>query len=242
MRLVPALALAVFLTSAIASPALAQTQYADSSGGFVVLHGLAFGTSSYTRFIDASVGYRFTSGLDASLRVASRGSLGSTTALGPTVGITRPLGAGFMARVEGSVLASQSSGYVHFSADGSTSELPVRVQHRALRTDVTATVMHSVRLLGSLRMHPTLGLYVRTGTERVTFDGTPADRDAPFDEARAGMHVALPLSFRLFGQTASVEAAMRFSPHHGFSFEVPGDATFSPGGGAYAGGGLRLNF
>lgn len=240
MRLLYAFALAAL----VSAPALAQTQYADSSGGFVVLHSLSFGQSgaSVQRAIDAGVGYRFASGVDASLRVARRSSgFGSATALGPTVGMTRPLGAGFTGRLEGSVLASRTSASYRGYGDVVSGQ-PVDVQVRSLRADLTASVSRPVRLVGSLRLHPTLGVFARTGTERVTFDGEPADRAEPFPEARTGLHVALPLSFRLFGQTASVEAATRFAVGHGFQFEVPGDGSFSPGGGAYAGGGLRLNF
>lgn len=240
MRLVPVLVFATLLTA----PAFAQTQYADSSGGFIALYGLTLGQSGGVnqRAVDAAIGYRFASGTDASLRAVRRIGFSTTTALGTTVGTTRPIGAGFSARLEGSVLASQTTGTTRSAADGTLLDAPIPVRIRALRGDVTASVSRPLRLVGSLRLHPTLGLYVRTGTERVTLDGEPADRFVPFAESRAGVHVALPLSFRLFGQTASVEAAMRFAPSHGFSFEVPGDASFSPGGGAYAGGGLRMNF
>lgn len=228
---------ALALAAVAATPALAQTQYADSTGGFVSVHELSLPglTRGYGRTgIDLSVGYRRADGVDLSVRAGRYVGFGSAVRLALTAGRTWPMGAGFQSRVEatGQIARGHSEGLYRDESGGLS---PYAVRDRDVTADVAATVSRPVRVVGSVRLHPTLGLYGTTGVERRTIEGDLRLGGSLLPTTRGGVQVALPLSFRLFGQTASFGPTVRFPLGRTFRFETGPD-------GAYAGGGLRLNF
>lgn len=231
---------ALALVAALPLAAASQTHLADSTGGYVALHELSFGHSGsgWTRALDGTLGYRFSDRVDAGLRLGHvSGSLGRSWRVAPTAGYTRRLGAGALARVEGT-LAYQTYSWTELESselpDGTSGfERSQPYGARSLSGDVAATVSRPVRLVGSLRVHPTLGVYAaasqafdRRYPARIGDLGPSALRGS------AGVQVGLPLSFRLFGQDVSVAPTARFS--------LVGNLGRLPD--TYGGGGLRLNF
>lgn len=240
------LALAALL--ALALPASAQSHLADSTGGYVGIHSLSFGGGKYLGVNgDVVLGWRRADGLDYGLRVGGGGddtwhSQVSTSVsefrIGPTVGYTRPLGRGLVGRVEGAALYEaadyRASGEVRIynpDLEGVETLSERTVESRRLSANVTAALSRPVRLAGSVRVHPTLGGFVAAeGFPRYSDSAYPSfERSARTD---AGLHLGLPLSFRLFGQDVAVAAYS----------QVPLTRDFRGVTGPYAGGGLRLNF
>lgn len=227
MRLLYSLALAALVSSG----ASAQTQYADSSGGFVALHQLSFGSGG-TRSVDATVGRRLGGGFDAGLRLGySDYGVGSGISGGPVVGITRPVGRGFVGRIEGAVRYASSSTVIRSSSPFGGEPYALR----SLSEDVTATIARPVRIVGSLRLRPTLGLYASAG-QRLTLEAPERFQGSPTARSAGGVHIELPLTFRLFGQDAAFSAVGRVRL---VGDPLNGPTSVEP---AYAGGGLRLNF
>ena len=230
MRLACTLALAALLSS----PSAAQSQYADSTGGYLALHELGFGSGG-ARGIDGTLGRRLRGGLDVGLRLGySSYGTGSDVSGGPVVGITRPVGRGFVGRVEGALHYASWSATFTSLQDAPEGEVLAFAQ-RSLAEDVTATLARPVRLVGSLRLRPTLGVYA-TAAQRLTYTAPERFRNADGTRAAAGLHIEIPLTFRLFGQDASVAAVGRLP--------IVGDRLndlqrVEP---ACAGGGLRMNF
>ena len=229
MRLASALALAATL----ATPALAQTQYADSSGGYVSLSALSFGRYGFGG-IDGTAGVRLSNGTDVGIRYSSE-SDGPFDAfrIGPVVGVTRPLGAGFVGRAQAAIQYATGGGTVQpfVRYDGTTDEgYTYRV--RDLREDLSVTVARRIPLVGSVAFQPAVGGFA-VARQRITFDFSPA---AQFQPARTdgsvGVQIELPLTFRLFGHDAAVSTIGRVSLK-GAPFL--GDDTV-------AGGGFRFNF
>jgi hypothetical protein len=229
---------------AFALPASAQTHLADSTGGYVALHGLSFGSVGQNTHLsgDGTVGWRHAGGLDYGLRVASeRGGRGSASSsafrAGPTVGYTRRIGWGVLGRVEGAALY-QSATFRDYDFEDVTVGDDGRVVAAVARTaesrwlvgDVTASVARPVRLVGSVRLHPTLGGFVAASASLSYRDSAYPSLD-PDARTAAGVHFGLPLSFRLFGQDIALAsyAQIPLTDQVGLS-------------NAHAGGGLRLNF
>ncbi len=229
MRLVPALALAALL----ASPALAQTQYADSSGGFVSLNGLTFRNSDL-QAVDGTLGYRFSNGVDFGLRY-ERSVYGFENSaahqFGPVLGITRPLGAGFSGRAEATVQYSTYSSRRTIGFDGQPTD-PFDIRVRDLSESVSATVSRRVPLVGSLALRPAVGGYA-AARHNLTFDYPGYPDLQPRTQIGFGLQVEVPITFRLFGQDAAIVPGGRI-PLTLTSAGIE-DAT-------YVGGGLRLNF
>ena len=226
--------LACTLVALTALPALAQSNHADSSGVFVAVQRLSVGAAvSFfsERGVDATLGYRFGNGVDAGLRVARRSGFAATTvSVAPTAGVTRLLGRGAAARVEGTVRGSRSVVSSDVFVDGNGTATFGDVRLRSIEVDLTATLSQTVRLGGSMRLRPTAGVFGRTVSTQFDLEalasGTSAD---------AGVHLSLPLSFRLFGADVTVAPTVRLVATDGFRVE-PASAS------AFAGGGLRLNF
>ncbi len=230
MRFVPILALAAHL----ASPALAQTQYADSSGGFVSLNALTF-SSSGIQAIDGTLGYRFSNGADLGLRYGTTdyGADASFHRFGPVVGITRPLGSGFSGRAEATVQFSTFSARRSVGFDGHAIE-PFNIRSRGLFESVSTTVSRRVPLVGSLALRPAIGGYA-AARQRLMLEYPGLPYELARTAVSAGLQVEIPLTFRLFGQDAAVVPGGRLplvSTRGAFGLS---DAT-------YLSGGLRLNF
>ena len=228
MRLVSALALAATL----ATPALAQTQYADSSGGYVALNSVSFGGQDVLG-LNATIGYRFSAGADVGFQLG-REKYGSSESFvaGPTAGFSRRIGSGWTGRVEGSVQYITLNGSTRIYSEEAPGGASDVYRIRDLREDVTVTASRPLRLAGSFSIRPTLGLFA-TGRQGLTADysGTAGRSDS----YAAGVHLELPLTFKVFGRDAAWVTARRFA--------VAGsNALLGSDRRGYAGGGLRLNF
>ena len=228
MRLVPALALAALL----ASPALAQTQYADSSGGFVSLNKLALLTRG-AQDVDGTLGYRFSNSTDAGLRIAHfNDPVYDETQLGLITGITWPVGAGFTSRVEGAVRYKTSGGVRQLYTRGSASGDEYDYRFRSVGADVSATVGRRIPLGGSLAFRPSVGGFAAT-RRFVTRDFPAGTFQVNRSATSAGVQGELPLTFRVLGADAA------FVPFFG-RFVLAGSRTVEadiPSGAL-----LRLNF
>lgn len=218
MRLVAA----AVLVALSAAPS-AQTHLADSTGTFVGLQRLSLKLplqtepgDTYAIDVDGVVGRRYASGLDVGLRMAAqRGSFARTFRLAPTVGYTRPLALGVLARVEGVAEYASASANEITGTDAQGFPTAGWYGFRALTGDVTATVSRPVRVLGSIRLHPTVGGYA---TAIRAFDvQDPAAQPSPAglnalgvlpdgdqQVSGTGYEMSLPLTFRLFGRSAAL--------------------------------------
>lgn len=197
MRLV--LAALVVLASV---PALAQSQYADSSGAFVSLNDFAF-SSGGLQEIDGTAGYRFANGTDLGFRVGHYGSFSyDETQLGLLAGVTRKFGTGASARLEGAVQLGSSGGVrQRFTRDGIfLDEYDFRL--RSVATDLSATVGQRIPLGGSLALRPAVGGYA-TARRFVTRDYPEGTLRVDQTAASGGVQFELPLTFRLFGTDAA---------------------------------------
>lgn len=241
--------LALVLAAAFALPASAQTHLADSTGGYVGIQSLSFGSGGKYLGVsgDVVLGWRRADGLDFGLRVGGDGddfwagqvrTMQSEFRIGPAVGYTRPLGRGLLGRVEGAALYEtfdyRASGEVlvyNPDLDGPETVSERTVGSHRLSGSVTAALARPVRLVGSVRLHPTLGGYVAAdGFARYSDSAYPSTD--PSARVGAGVHLGLPLSFRLFGQDVAVASYARIPLTQGFRGVT----------GPHAGGGLRLNF
>ena len=219
------LALAVLFTT----PALAQTQYADSSGVYVGLSQFAS---------EGTVGYRFGSGLDAGVRARYFGRETSRRVSGgPVVGLSRPLGSGFVGRVEGAVLYEYGSGFGRTVFSGGTAQNLSPYRFERLTEDVTATVSRSLGVVGSLRIRPTLGVYANR-TQQLADDYPERIGVVDTSGGSAGVHVEFPLTFRVFGLDVAYVAAGRIAVAGRGAYGGLDLDAMRP----YAGSGLRLNF
>ena len=229
MRLVAAAALVAALSSAPS----AQTQFADSAGAYVGLH------EASARSLVASVGYRQANGLDYGVRFGGAlfrpaGGRPGTSAgftIGPEVGYTRPLGAGVSGRVSATVLYRSVGSTFQYRPSSDSPEYQ-SYSAQTLTGNVTATVSRPVRVYGSFRLRPTLGVYAEA-RRALSFETTLSDID-PQPLTTAGVHVGLPFSVRLFGRDVAVSPFAQIP--------VVGVPPYDPSRGTYTGGGLRVNF
>ncbi|WP_420456473.1 hypothetical protein [Rubrivirga sp.] len=236
--------LALAAALALALPVSAQTDLADGSGGYAAIQSLSVGSIGALDVEgDLSIGWRQANGLDYGVRVGvDRGQAfsGQNEAwVGPTAGYTRTLGRGVLGRVEGAALY-QTYDYTTYDEvsvlgdDGLVGVVRGRtVARQSVAANVTATVARPVRLVGSVRLHPTLGGFVAADAPFRFEDSAYPDQSASA-RAAAGVHVGVPVSFRLFGQDVAVSSAIQVSLTDGRLFRG-----FT---GPYAGSGLRLNF
>ena len=234
MRLVTAAA----LVAALAAVPTAQTQYADSAGVYVALQGV----SVYNRAV--SVGYRLPSGFDYGIQynrysrelefseldlVEGRFVSSSFFKVGPEVGYTRALSDRVTGRISASVLytSSRATQLTTLEADqtGYSS-----YTGRSLASNIAATVSRQVRVAGSFQVQPTVGVFAET--RRALYSNFPrVGEPGPQSQAAAGIHLGLPLSFRLLDQDVT------FAPYAQIPLLGPDFKTRT-----YAGGGLRVNF
>ena len=227
------LALAAALVAAVAAAPSAQTQFADSAGVYVGVHEIS------ARAFETSVGYRQANGLDYGVRFGgalltpSGGRAGTAAAytVGPEVGYTRALGAGVAGRVSATALYGSSGATFEFrpaSAEPSFESYSART----LIGNLTATVSRPVRVYGSFRVRPTLGVYAET-RQVLSYERSPSDV-VPGDLTYGGVHLGLPLSVRLFKRDVTVSPFAQLP--------VVGAPGYTGLAGAYSGGGLRVNF
>ena len=226
------------LLAVLAPAPSAQTQFADSAGVYVALHGV----SIYNRA--ASVGYRLPSGFDYGVQfnrfdvdrqspglelIEGRFVSNSAFQIGPEVGYTRALSDRVTGRISASVL------YTSSRATQLTTLEPDRTRYssysaQSLASNLTAAVSRQVRVAGSFRVQPTVGVFAET--RRSVYSNFPlVGERGPQSQASAGIHLELPLSFRLLGQDVT------FAPHAQVPLVGPDFNNRT-----YAGGGFRVNF
>ena len=210
-----------------AAPAIAQTQYADSSGGFVALNGVSVQNLETFRF-DATVGRRLGNGLDAGLRIGVRQGEYSQASqsgftVGPVAGLARKLGHGLSGRIEGSIL------YISVTTDYPPSS--DRLSRQELTQDLTVTVSRPVHVFGSIRIRPTVGGYA-TATQQLAAEVPEGvSLGNPGRGLLGGLHLEFLVVFRLLGKDAAFTPVSRIDLRNG------DDGTSA----LYSGGGLRLN-
>ncbi len=234
------LAAALVLLASV--PALAQSQYSADRGAYVALEILASaaaGSSRQTR----TVGARLAGGVDVGLRLGFEGSgsgYGRAFSGGPVAGMSRPLGNGLEGRVEGALRYSTLSGSA--PTDNPSPGLRTVFNLKTVTEDITATVSRPFRIAGSVRIRPAFGVYA---TAIQTLD-SDVNAHAGTPTGRAGLHLHLPVSFRLLGaDVVWAPAVLRLTlvPHarlqgvndEGYYESLAGMA-------AFAGSGLRVNF
>ncbi len=233
MRLVTVAALLVVLASAPS----AQTQFADSAGTYVALHRLSsnYGTGLG---LNASLGRRLSNGLDYGVQFdfgqsgsRSDGFAGASSAFaaGPTLGLTRGIGAGVLGRVSTAVLYRSSAGTFRRSLATDGEARYNSVSSQSLTGSIAATVSRPVKLYGSLRVQPTVGVLAQA-SRSLSFE---TDLDG-FEPSRSwgqtGVLLQVPVSVRVLGSDLTIEPGV-IVPVTGRSDRY-----------VYAGGGLRLNF
>ena len=215
--------LPALLGRALALPASAQSQYADSAGTYISTSGFTIGSGG--RFgTQAQLGRRFGNGVDVGV-VGSYDRYGEDRAgwsAGAVVGLTRRAPAGTFTRLQASAL------YQNVDLAYSTGD---RFASSGLVGDVSATVGRSVPVVGSLRFQPTVGVYARA-SQALTLTFPDRFQDLDRFHAEAGFQAEFPLTFRLFGADATIAPALRFAPGQ--------DGVRARG--LLPGGGLRLNF
>ena len=235
------LAAAAF-TLLMAVPALAQSQYATGRGAYLALETLSFARGGLQQ-LDGTVGARLAGGVDVGVRLGheSAGSgYGPAFSIGPVAGISRPLGNGLEGRIEGAIRYSTLSGNSPTidPAPGSSTLYNLKT----ITEDVTATVSRSVRIVGSVRIRPAVGVYA-------TAIQTPASNDlaqAGTPTGRAGLHLHIPVSFRLLGaDVAWAPAVFRLTIVPNARLQGVNDQGYYEqvaGMEAFGGTGLRVNF
>ena len=182
------------LAAVLALPAAAQPVLPDSADAYVSpLFGIASIGSQGTSWVAGLDAGRRVGALDVGVRAlvgdVTYGEGGAYAAAGPTVGITRRLPGGVEAD-------ARALGLVTFADPGGAGGFGFR----AVQGTAQATVGRPVRLVGSLRLVPTVGAY---GTACATsgLDAAPGARCA-----EAGALVGADLRFRLLGADVSLPA------------------------------------
>ncbi len=196
----------VCLAFAFAAPLSAQTHLADSSGIYL---GVAGGySSSGLSTTGIAAGYRQANGLDYGLSYTlGRGNGTATSYTGATLGLmvgqTLDVGAGANVRVEGAGFQRSLTAFT-----GSTSE--DQFSSNVLGADVSAAISRPIRLIRSVRITPSAGLYAtlaRATSEKSTgrYDGLSISGQD------VGTELGATLSFRLFGTDISMPFQTRLS-------------------------------
>lgn len=203
----------------LAFPAFAQTQFADSTGAYVGFSGGYYSGNAFGGRFGASVtlGYRFSPTVDAEVRMA-------TTPYSWSAGT----GAGRTWRVGTASRARLSAGLLYHNADDLAINREVPRQ-RFLLTDAALTMSQTVPLGGTLRLDPAVGVYGAAARNLSVVAGP----DGVFHResyASTGAVVELPLSFRLWGRTATIAPSLHY--------RLVGDRLAVPTGGTT----VRLNF
>ena len=220
--------LPALLAFALALPAAAQSQYADSAGTYVSVGGfpISYGGSGLGLQLGTSVevGRRFGNGFDAGLTgsLVTYGTRATSWSVGAAAGLSRPAPLGTVARLQ----AAASYGGLSYDYTG------LQLRSTSVRGDVSATVGRSVPLVGTLRLRPAVGVYGAV-SQRLSLDNPSDLRAGAATRVDGGVQVEVPLTFRLFGKDAAVIGRYRVSGW--------GDVGLY-GEGNYPGGGFRLNF
>ncbi len=223
--------LAAALAVLASVPALAQTQYADSSGGFASLNEITL-SGDGLQGLDGTVGYRFSNGTDLGLRIGyASGFNYDGTRLGVITGVTRSVGAGFTGRLEGTVEYLTTGGVRSTFSDAGVFQNAFDYRFRSVREDVSATVGRRVPLLRSLALMPSVGGYA-VARQLVSAEYPAGTFQVDGSTIAAGVQGELPLTFRLFGKDAAIAVFNRFG--------LTGARTL--GTDIPSGGRLRVNF
>ena len=190
-----------FLVAAVllaASPiAAAQPALTDSSDTYVTpIFGIAsFGSVGTSYLVGLDAGRRLPSGLDVGFRAlggdVTYGEAGSYLEVGPQVGLTRRLPAGLEADVRAVATASFADLGPSTQAEG----FGLRVVRGAAQT----TLSRPFRLVGSLKLAPTVGAY-GTACATVGFESLRQNAQC----AEAGAIVGLDVRFRVLGADVSL--------------------------------------
>lgn len=231
MRLIPA-----YLLVALAAPLAAQTHLADSSGVFLGI-GTTYQSSTGLTGLGGSVGYRHDNGVDYSagfqLRSSRRLTPGTgslVSSFGAGLGYTADIGSGLNLRLEG------AAGIENYAHSAQSEDRFLGVDGSNFQVDLRANVQRPVRVIGSFRLHPTLGAYAHARQDlRSRATGLEEDwRPTLYDPLDAGLEVGLPISFRLLGSDVSIPLVYRQS------FMGNELVTYGPTWGPS--GGIRINF
>lgn len=215
---------AASLALVLTAPASAQTQFSSERGSYVSLQSVEFGSLGLEQ-IGVSAGYRIGNGIDLGVQSAyGQFARGGSFSVGPVAGISRQVGAGFIGRAEATAVVGQTR--VTRTGD---------VQRLATTTsDAVVTLARSFPVVGSLRVQPGVGMYV--AAQRVlageVFQEDPFQPETEF--IQTGLHIDLPLTFRVFGADAAYVGYARFAARRPFAVETGRY-------GSYVGGGLRVN-
>lgn len=210
-------------------PALAQSQYASGPGAFVNLYSLGY-SSTGRPWARGTVGYRLSDHADVGLWVGYKaGEWGRNVSVGPTVGLTQQIGRDWSARLE----ASARYGSVRLDGEPYGRESGMTTSSTTVSEDLTATVGRPLPLPGSFQMRPTIGVYA-TGRQALSLDAALERTPTVQEYAQVGLHLELPITFRILGTESAVTTAVRIG--------LAGEGTTTPGEyGAYSGMGLRVN-
>ena len=233
----------VALAFALASSASAQSHLADSSGVYAGLTDLSLGASSsdVQATLGGVLGYRQANGLDYELGVRfGHSGTGSSFQFSPSLGLTRPLGSGFFSRTEAQLSYRQGNYNDRFFVLEPGEETSVRdlsVSSSDLVAAVRTGLGREFRLVGSLKAHPSIGLYgqasrLLTFSERGLSERGIDPAQPGWMRYAAGAYAELPLSVRLFGRDVTLTTSIA-GP-----FVNSTGAPFEP----IANGGLRINF
>ena len=219
------------LVAAVALPATAQTHLADSSGVYLGL-GMGYADTHGVIGLTGSLGFRQENGLDYGVRglldtqtFRSGPSTNPRFSISPTVGYTADIGVGALLRVEGATSLSAIRYESAFSAE------PVSFNSTAVGLDVSASVSRPIRTIGSVRLHPTVGLYA-TASRALTESTTGFDLRPTHTGGAYGVQAGLPISFRLAGQEITLPLVARFGVQKSDGYFVP----------RLGAGGIRINF
>ena len=220
----------------LASPSLAQTDLADSSGVYVGVDGYSYGSYGTNRMgvdmMGGTIGYRHANGLDygAYIQGISSSSTSGFT-VGPRIGYTHRLSARTLIRLEGGIDYSQAT---YQSGDG-------QLETSALRLAASAGLGRTYRLGGSVTVQPMARAYMEAnrnlGWNETGLAPLELRDQLPTMTARAGYQFDLPISFRLLNQGVTLVP----------SFQVPlveafdDDVRFTHGSQLFKTG-IRINF
>ena len=184
--------LAAFALALLALPAAAQPALPDSATRYLSpIFGMGGSNGIDALVVGVEAGQRISPTLDVGLLVVGGdnryGPGGRFLTLGPTAGYTRALGAGveFDARAQTSVTFSDVRANDLFGV-------------RSVGAVTQATLSRPLRLVGSLRVAPTVGGYL-SACQTVGVEVRPG-----VGCAEAGVLVGADLRFRLFGADVSV--------------------------------------
>ncbi len=201
-RLVP-----VALLALAVSPAIAQTQYADSAGVYVSLIDVSVGRVGS---FEGEAGVRLPGGVDLGLALrTSAGNGFRSFRAGPVVGITRAVGSGFIAR------ATATAQYVAFSHTARASNTglfvdPYDYSVSEIREDVSATLGRRIPIVGSVAFQPAIGAYA-VALQRIKIDRPSAALPVEGEDYSLGVQFEIPITFRMFGLDAAIAPVTRFS-------------------------------